>query len=229
MKLKNSLGWIEAGLYVGGAAMIALFLYLRMDSGQQAQEGIEAFHASVEAARSSTAADETGKLSDPVHDPWVPPPDQELWAAQRIEDYENSLRQYSDPPHAILTIDRLGIQVPVYNGTDDFNLNRGVGRIKGTARVGEVGNLGIAGHRDGFFRPLKDIQEGDVMTLLTHSGEETYHVSSITITDPSDVSVLESTSDKTITLVTCYPFYYVGHAPERFIVKATVRHLLATN
>ena len=88
-------------------------------------------------------------------------------------------------------------------------------------------NLGIAGHRDGFFRPLKDIALGDVMTLQTTRGTESFKVSSIDIVDPSDVSVLAPTETSTITLVTCYPFYYVGHAPKRFIVKATAEHFLA--
>jgi sortase A len=224
MTLKRSLGWIEAALYMGGLSMVAVFLYLRMDSKQQAEQAVEAFRAT---ATLETPATENRATETP--DPWVQAPDQSSWAEQRIREYEHSLQQESAPPHAILTIDRLGIQVPVYNGTDEFNLNRGAGRIIGTAQVNEIGNLGIAAHRDGFFRPLKDIKMGDELKLLTHSGEEIYSVSSIDITDPSDVSVLKPTTEKSITLVTCYPFYYVGHAPERFIVKATVRHLLATH
>ena len=121
------------------------------------------------------------------------------------------------------------IQVPVYDGTDDFTLNRGVGRIEGTAVVGAGGNLGIAGHRDSFFRGLKDIAIGDSIDLLTLRGNEAYSVSSIEIVDPADVGVLAPTEYKTITLVTCYPFYYVGHAPKRYIVKATAEHSLAIN
>jgi sortase A len=102
-----------------------------------------------------------------------------------------------------------------------------VGRIKGTAWVDTDGNLGIAGHRDGFFRPLKDIQIGDSMDLQTAGGTVTYEVSSIEIVEPEDVSVLSPTLERTLTLVTCYPFYYVGHAPKRFIVKATAEHSLA--
>jgi sortase A len=127
-----------------------------------------------------------------------------------------------------MKIDTLGIEVPVYDGADDFNLNRGVARISGTARIDRQGNLGIAGHRDGFFRGLKDIGVGDTIDLLTATGEVRYTVSSIVIVDPSDVSVLAPTEGATLTLVTCYPFYYVGHAPKRFIVKATAEHSLAT-
>jgi sortase A len=113
----------------------------------------------------------------------------------------------------------LNVKAPVYNGTDEVNLNRGVGRIKGTSRFSVPGNVGIAGHRDGFFRALKDIEVGDTVDMLTFQGKSEFVVSSITIVDPSDVSVLAPTDDATITLVTCYPFYFVGHAPKRYIVK----------
>ncbi len=146
-------------------------------------------------------------------------PDYSLWSSKRVNDYHESNTQRSDAPLAILSIDTLDLKVPIYNGTDEINLNRGAGRIKGTARVGSAGNLGIAAHRDGFFRVLKDIQIGDSMEMLTHQGKTEFVVSSITIVDPSDISVLAPTDDATITLVTCYPFYFVGHAPKRYIVK----------
>ena len=120
---------------------------------------------------------------------------------------------------AVLSIDKLDLKVPVYNGTDEINLNRGAGRIKGTARVDSQGNLGIAAHRDGFFRGLKDIEIGDSIDMLTQQGKSEFVVSSITIVDPTDISVLAPTDGSTITLVTCYPFYFVGHAPKRYIVK----------
>jgi len=112
-------------------------------------------------------------------------------------------------------------------------LNRAVGHIEDTAKPGEKGNVGIAGHRDGFFRGLKDVVKGDTMELETTSGKETYRVDDIrivkpedvgvldpTIVKPEDVGVLDPTSEPVITLVACYPFYFVGHAPERYIVRA---------
>jgi sortase A len=149
-----------------------------------------------------------------------------LWTEKRVAEYAESLNVETGPPLAILSIEKLGIQVAVYNGADEFNMNRGVGRIKGTAPVGASGNLGIAGHRDGFFRGLKGIALGDRIDLQTTGGTVTYSVSSILIVDPDDVSVLDPTGEPTITLVTCYPFYYVGHAPKRFIVKAAAEHVL---
>jgi len=205
-------------------ALLAVFFQARASSEQQREEGVQAF------LDAETAQIPTRQVLDgEVKIVQVRAPDQKLWNAQRIKDYEDSLKVVKELPLAILTIDKLNIQVPVYNGTEEVNLNRGVGRIKGTARTDGKGNLGIAGHRDGFFRPLKDIVVGDSMELLTTKGVVNYKVTSIVIVDPGDVSVLAPTKKATITLVTCYPFYFVGHAPKRYIVKAEAEHLLAKN
>jgi sortase A len=108
----------------------------------------------------------------------------------------------------------------VLPGTDEFVLNRGVGHIEDTARPGAEGNCGIAGHRDGFFRGLKDIALGDAIELETLDGRQMYHVERRWIVDPEDVSVLDPTPVRSLTLVTCYPFYFIGSAPQRFIVRA---------
>ena len=111
----------------------------------------------------------------------------------------------------------------LFEGTDDPVLNRGVGRIVGTAQVGQTGNMGIAGHRDGFFRGLKDVVLGDVLELDTTSGKQTYIIDSIKLVTPDDVSVLRNEPTSALTLVTCYPFYFVGSAPQRYIVHASLR------
>jgi sortase A len=229
-QLKRKLGWLEIGLYAGGVALLAVFFYVRGDADRMRKEGLRVFEqVAVHAELQPTATPSVPSLDTSREQPVTRAmqPNQDLWAEKRIREYEESLRQAGDPPLAVLTIDKLDIAVPVYNGTDDFNLNRGVGRVKGTAWIDTDGNLGIAGHRDGFFRPLKDIQKGDTIDLQTARGTVTYEVSSITIVDPDDVSVLAPTQERTITLVTCYPFYYVGHAPKRYIVTATAEHFLA--
>ncbi len=104
--------------------------------------------------------------------------------------------------------------------TDDSTLDRGVGYIQGTARPGTDGNLGIAGHRDGFFRGLKDIAPGDMVELDTIERKDTYRIERTWVVDPEDVSVLDPTPTASLTLVTCYPFYFIGSAPRRFIVRA---------
>jgi sortase A len=222
--LKNGLGWVEAGLYLGGVALLATFFLLRFEGERQREAGIAAFENAVgqELRIPGPAAGEEIAAV-------VSAPDQSLWTEKRIREYEESLAVAAAPPLAVMTVAKLGIQVPVYDGADDFNLNRGVARIAGTATVDGDGNLGIAGHRDGFFRGLKDIAIGDKVELLTTRGPMSYAVSSIEIVEPTDVWVLAPTDDKTLTLVTCYPFYYVGHAPKRFIVKATAGDFLVTD
>ena len=160
--------------------------------------------------------------------PVVSPPIQQrsvdfsLWSSQRIAAFKKVLARQTAPPAAVLEIPRIGLEVPVFNGTDDLTLNRGVGRIAGTAQLGQSGNLGIAGHRDGFFRGLKDVVVGDSIQLETADGTNTYRVDQIRIVKPNDVQVLKDRAVPTLTLVTCYPFYYVGNAPLRYIVRASV-------
>jgi sortase A len=148
------------------------------------------------------------------------PVDTSLWAEGRVEEYEESLGHEVDPPLAILKIPKIDLEVAVLEGTDELVLNRGVGHIAGTPRPGDEGNIGIAGHRDGFFRGLKDITEGDLIEVETLTATESYVVTELLIVDPTDVWVLEPTEAPTITLVTCYPFYFVGSAPQRYIVRA---------
>jgi len=152
-----------------------------------------------------------------------------LWDAARIRAYQHTLGVAMTPPEAVLRIPRVGIEVPVFEGTSDLVLNRGVGHISGTALPGQPGNVAgnivIAGHRDGFFRGLKDIAVGDRIELQrpgSPSQTDIYRVQKIHIVFPSDTSVLHSTDTSTLTLVTCYPFYYVGAAPQRYIVQATL-------
>ena len=184
--------------------------------------------ASLTVQADTSSADQTMTfwLEDPYSrksiEATVPVPDQSLWNAKRVKDYEESLMVNGDPPVGIMRIEDLNIEIPIYNGTEELNLNRGVGRIKGMARMNEdSGNLGIAGHRDGIFRSLKDIQIGEDIEVQTPLGTETFLVSSITIVPKDDISVLAPTDDRTMTIVTCYPFYHVGNAPKRYIVKAT--------
>lgn len=119
-----------------------------------------------------------------------------------------------------LDIRHLDLSVVVFEGTAHKTLRRAVGHIGGTALPGQAGNVGIAGHRDTFFRPLRNIQPDDLITLTTLGGEYHYRVVSTRIVSPDDVAVLNSDGEEVLTLVTCYPFYFVGPAPSRFIVRA---------
>jgi sortase A len=119
-----------------------------------------------------------------------------------------------------MEIPRLGVSVIVAEGTDDRTLQRAGGHIAGTSFPGQRGNIGIAGHRDTLFRPLRNIRQNDVITVTTLAGEYRYRVTSTEIVSPTDVTVLESNGHEILTLVTCYPFYFVGPAPDRFVVRA---------
>jgi len=144
-----------------------------------------------------------------------------LWSKKRIAQYEESLTQHFDPPLAVLRISKVHFDLPVFEGTDDLTLNRGVGHIVGTVGPGEKGNTGIAGHRDGLFRVLKDLGPGDAIELLTPGRTDRYTVDKILIVRPDNVSVLQPRPMRSLTLVTCYPFYLIGSAPQRFIVQAS--------
>ena len=119
-----------------------------------------------------------------------------------------------------IEIPRLGLSVVVAEGVDARTLRRAAGHIPGTGLPGQPGNVGISAHRDTFFRPLRNIRQDDMITLSTVAGNYRYRVVSIWIVSASDVSVLDPGTDEVLTLVTCYPFYFVGLAPERFIVRA---------
>jgi sortase A len=119
-----------------------------------------------------------------------------------------------------LEIARLGVSVIVIEGSSRTVLRRAAGHIMGTALPGQAGNIGISAHRDTFFRPLRNIRRDDVITITGVNGEYRYRVVSTEVVNPQDVAVLAPSPSEILTLVTCYPFYYIGAAPKRFIVRA---------
>ncbi len=151
---------------------------------------------------------------------WSGTVDMKLWSSIRVKAYKAAMKQETPPTLAILRIPRLELEVPVHDGTSDAVLDLAAGRIEETALPGTPGNVGIAAHRDGFFRVLKDIKEGDTLVLDTPVATEHYKVDWIRVTIPTDVSVIDPTPGPAVTLVGCYPFYHVGPAPQRFIVRA---------
>jgi sortase A len=119
-----------------------------------------------------------------------------------------------------LEIPRLSLSAIVVEGIDRATLRRGVGHIPGTALPGEAGNVGLSGHRDTFFRPLKDLRTKDEIRFSTLKGDFRYEVESLRVVEPGDVGVLAPSGENVLTLVTCYPFFYIGAAPKRFVVRA---------
>jgi LPXTG-site transpeptidase (sortase) family protein len=120
----------------------------------------------------------------------------------------------------VMEVPRLGLSVVVFEGSGDDVLGRGAGHVLESATLAAIGNVVLAGHRDTFFRPLRNIRVGDVIKVRTVSAERTYVVESTRVVTPSDIGVLDPTPEPVLTLVTCYPFRYVGPAPDRFIVRA---------
>jgi sortase A len=119
-----------------------------------------------------------------------------------------------------IEIPRLGVSVMVIEGSNAADLSQAAGHIAGTALPGEPGNVGISAHRDTFFRPLRNIRQNDIITVTTLAGKYQYRVVSTQVVSPYNLTVLASNSQQILTLVTCYPFYFVGSAPNRFIVRA---------
>jgi sortase A len=197
-------GWrtVEGLAWTVGILCVAVWTALSVHRIVGARLDVERF----------TAIRAAGARTEPV--------DQRLWSAMRIGAWHETLTREAPSPLAVLRIARIGLEVAVLEGTDDWTLNRAVGHIEDTAAPGAAGNSGIAGHRDGFFRGLKDVTVGDEVSIETRQGVVRYRIERVWIVDPEDVSVLDPTPSRTVTLVTCYPFYFVGAAPQRYIVRA---------
>lgn len=204
--LSRPLNGFEGMLLACGAALLLIYAAGRMYS-------VVSSHIELQRFRGAYPAQSDNRST---HDP-----DFRLWSQQRIAAYQASLRRQSPLPLGVLKIATIDLEVPVLQGTDDETLNRAVGHIEGTAALGSLGNIGIAGHRDGFFRGLKDIQPGDVMELISQNRTDRYLVDEILIVSQEETSVLSDRPQPSLTLVTCYPFYFVGSAPLRFIVHAS--------
>lgn len=143
--------------------------------------------------------------------------------AQRETPAKPSVTTRPEPLAVIgrIEIPRLHVNVMVREGVTDQTLRQAVGHVPSTALPGELGNVALAAHRDTFFRPLQDIKKDDHITLETLNGSYEYVVESLKVVSPRDVWVLDASNGSTLTLVTCYPFHYIGSAPKRFIVRAT--------
>ena len=156
-------------------------------------------------------------------EPWSAPPlDTSAWSPGRIAAFLETPTPFAASRLALLEIPSIDLAVVVLDGTEEWTLNRGVGRIEGTARPGGAGNAGIAGHRDGFFRGLERIEGGELLRLRLPGARQdrAYRVAWVRVVRPEDVWVLAPTAEPSLTLVTCYPFRFVGRAPERYVVRA---------
>jgi sortase A len=206
---------VERILLMTGVILLSAYVGMRLYGVIVSRYVVESFQQKAPAEFVSSHADSVTTRPTEV--------DTSLWSDKRMRAYNESLSHAFGAPLAVLSIPKIHLEVPVFEGTDDVTLDRGAGRIVGTAHPGQPGNLGVAGHRDGFFRGLKDLTLGDEIKLALPEGDATYVVDQITIVAPQDVSVLQPRAISSITLVTCFPFYFVGSAPERYIVSASLR------
>ena len=204
--------FLELGCWIAGIALIVTYLSATAGLENHRKQGIELFAQARAAELVNQRADDrppgaqamSGQDGSVAESPTVPA----------------STADTSALPIAILRMASVGLEVPVYSDISELNLSRGAGWIEGTAAPNSGGNMAVAAHRDRYFRALKDVQLGDILELESLAGSGEFQVSRIVIVDPDDVSVLDDTLAPTVTLVTCYPFYFIGNAPQRYIVQA---------
>jgi sortase A len=199
------LRWLERVLLIAGAATLiwcAVIVGDRVLAQRNALRAMEIARAVDELTRSMTVSSKESAQQLPVDEPLRHVP---ATIGEAI---------------ASLSIPRLQLSAMVLHGSDAQTLQRGPGHLERTALPGDTGNIVIAGHRDSFFRPLRHIQVGDDIFLETREGHFHYRVSSLRVVGPREVSVIAPTSEETLTLITCYPFWVLGNAPDRFVVRA---------
>jgi sortase A len=194
MTKRRSHRWLEGGLLLLG--VILLGLYLKDYGEAQAYQ-------SAQSKRLDSAVHRNEMLSGAARPSAAPHP---LPVAEGVM--------------GRIEIPRLKISAIIAEGIDTRTLKRAVGHIPATRLPGEVGNVGLAAHRDGFFRGLGEVRKDDLILIVTPERTYSYHVEWGEVMDPHRVDVLRSTSERWVTLVTCYPFHWIGKAPQRFIVRA---------
>lgn len=214
--------WLEYLLLFCGLALCDYYIWFNVDANFQQSYDSWALDQTL-AARSPSLR---GYLAYSIHAPWLAPADTEVAAKAVTSPPSPGVTgpRRSVPLHALIgrvEIPRLHLEAMVREGVDDATLRTSAGHVPSTALPGEDGNFAVAAHRDTLFRGLRGIRKDDRISIETPAGSYDYVVDSMKIVQPSDVSVLKgSKGDQTLTLITCYPFNYIGSAPNRFIVKA---------
>jgi sortase A len=195
---RRSWRYIERACWTTGAALLLVYVVAAADASWGRERDVARFEL------------------------MTPPPDMSTWSSSRVQAYQASALVATDPLVGVVAIPAVGLEVPLYSDASELNLNRGAGLIPGMARPGGGGNVGIAGHRDGYFRVLRNVKVGETIELRTHSARYVYRVAGLSIVSPTDARLLAPTPNPAVTLVTCYPFYFVGNAPQRFVVRGVL-------
>jgi sortase A len=197
--LRRILRWSQVGLFACAVLMLGYCTFVLVDTHLFQERESRNFQRLLEDQHAQGGGSPLATLPSP---PKIPPASAMRGLIGRIE------------------VLRLGLSVIIIEGDDGKTLRRAAGHVPGTALPGQLGNVGITAHRDTFFRPLRNIRLDDVITLTTLQGEYRYRVVSTKVVRPENVAVLDSADGEILTLVTCHPFYFVGAAPNRFIVRA---------
>ena len=194
------LRWTWRALLFGGAVLIAYYAFILIDASRFQQQQNRILD-SLRESEQPTPASLLSPSASPTATP-LPPAMNPRGLIGRIE------------------IPRLGIATIIIEGSDAVALRRAAGHVPGTPLPGQIGNMAITGHRDTFFRPLRNLQRDDLIKVITPRAEYLYRVVSLSVVGPDDLRALDSEARETLTLITCFPFNYIGAAPRRFIVRA---------
>lgn len=201
--------WSRNTFFIIGILALSYVGFALIDASIYQANETRRFEQALKDSRPSVDSSEGSRPSAPV--PVEP---------DRKRDKSSGIVRREGAPLGRIEISRIGLAAIILDGIDERTLQRAVGHIPGTSLPGEKGNIALAGHRDSFFRALRNIRKDDEITLTTLAGSYRYQVHATRIVTPDDTKVLEGSYDDILTLVTCYPFNFVGTAPKRFIVRA---------
>jgi len=235
--MKSVLFYIEKILLLCGLALILIFVAVKIHAQQGHSAAVNEVEILIELNQQNIAKTIINKSSSenttdtiefnseiiqtPLDNKNLPLilPDMSDWSLKRKKDYQEV--DVNSPVLGLLEIPQIDLKVAIFDKASEPHLNKGVARVLQRAKLSGEGNLSLAGHRDGFFRKLGQVVLGDVFTVKDISGNEfNYQVTKTWIVKPKDTYVMKATEKPSITLITCYPFYFVGSAPERYIVRA---------
>ncbi len=208
MRTQSFFHGIRVLFFITGVMALAYCGYVLVDAMLYQSYETRRFQEELKGSQSSANSEPVGSLLPPL----------EQAKPLQTESVSPTVGRLS--PLGRIEIRTIGLSAMIMEGIDPRTLRRAVGHIPGTPLPGQAGNVALAGHRDTFFRALRNVREGDEITLQVLSGLYRYRVDSITVVDPEDTRVLNNSDGDILTLVTCYPFSYLGPAPKRFIVRA---------
>ncbi len=226
--MKRALFYIEKILLLGGFALILTFIAVKIHAYQGHSNSVSEVESIIQtnqqSLKQSMQTDVKGSVNittrlNSEQNNTTDLPDMSDWSAKRKKDYHEA--NVSSPILGLLEIPQIDLKVAIFDKATEPHLNKGVARVLQNTKLSGEGNLSLAGHRDGFFRKLGNVVLDDIFTVKDIQGNEfNYQVTKIWIVRPTDTYVMKPTENPSITLITCYPFYFVGSAPERYIIRA---------